>query len=139
MRQDVLEKHRHHTVSGVPGGAMTAGVKERIARDPEAMTAAVREKRARDQETRQQRQEEEEQRAGERQEEEDADDEDAHSPRPDIRARLIDSPEVIIDATYANRSQRTRVPTYKYQAGTKPEPRTPGRGRGRGGRGGGAD
>ena len=118
MRQPVLEKNPHNT---------------------EGEEAPAREKRPRGRDTRQKRQEEEEQQARERQEEEDADDEDAHSPRPDIRARIIDSPGVIIGTTYANRSQRTRAPTHKYQAGAKKEPRTPGRGRGRGGRGRGAN
>ena len=50
--------------------------------------------------------------------------------RPDIQARLRKAPGVIVAETWANRAQRTRVPTNIYQAGTKKEVKKPGRGRG---------
>ena len=108
---NVLERHRHHSVSGMPGGAQRAGARERAARY---------------QGTREQGQAVDEQRGGEWH-----DDEDATNPRRDIQARLIRSPEVIMAATWANRPQQTRAATDKYQAGTKTGPKTPGRGRGR--------
>ena len=51
--------------------------------------------------------------------------------RPDIQARLRKAPGIIVAETWANRAQRTRVPTNIYQAGTKKEVKKPGRGRGR--------
>ena len=50
--------------------------------------------------------------------------------RPDIQARLRRAPGVIVTETWANRAQRTRVPTDIYQAGTKKGAKKPGRGRG---------
>ena len=56
---------------------------------------------------------------------------EAAEDRPDIQARLKRAPGVIMETTWANRVQRTRVPRDVYQAGTKKEVKKPGRGRGR--------
>ena len=104
----MLERHRHRSVSGVPGsGAPRAGAREEAPRD-HGTGKQVQEG------------------DGERD-----DDEDATDSRPDIQARLRRAPEVIVADTWANRPQRTRAPTDKYQAGTKTGAKKPGRGRGR--------
>ena len=111
-QDDVLERHRHWSVSGVPGaGAQRAGAREEAPRYHS---------------TGEQVQEVDGERDGERD-----DDEDATDSRPDIQARLRRAPEVIVADTWANRPQRTRAPTDIYQAGTKTGVKKPGRGRGR--------
>ena len=113
-RQDnVLERHRHHSVHKVYYEQGT-GQGTLQARD-----------QARDA-------------TGARQDDERDDDQDAIDPRRDIQGRLRRASNVIIADTYANRPQRTRSTIDKYQAGTKTVTKRPGRGRGRG-RGGGGD
>ena len=109
---NVLERHRHHSVSGVPGdGAHRAGARDEAPRYYR---------------TGEQVQEVDGQRDGER-----YDDEDATDPRHDIQARLRRAPDVIMAGTWANRPQRTRSAIDKYQAGTKTVAKKPGRGQGR--------
>ena len=82
-RQDnMLERHRHHSVSGVPGdGARYYGTGEQEADD--------------------ERDDEEEATNDGRDDERD-DDQDANDPRHDIQARLRRSPNVIVADTWAN-------------------------------------
>ena len=105
-QDNVLERHRHWSVSGVPGeGAQRAGAREEAPRYYGT---------------------------GERVQEVDGGhDEDATDSRHNIQARLRRSPDVIVADTWANRPQRTRAPINKYQAGTKTGAKKPGRGRGR--------
>ena len=107
-----MERHCHHSVSGVPGdGVHRAGPREEAPRYYG---------------TGEQVQEVDGQRDGER-----YNDEDATDPRHDIQARLRRSPNVIVADTWANRPQRTRSAIDKYQAETKTATKKPGRGRGR--------
>ena len=55
---------------------------------------------------------------------------DADRDEGDIQASLRLSPHVIMADTWANRAQRTRIPTAKYQAGTETPTKKPGLGRG---------
>ena len=97
---DVLERHRHWSVSGVAGqGAQRAGSRDEVPRYYG---------------TGEQVQEVDGKRDGERD-----NDEDATDPRHDIQARLRRSTDVIVANTWANQPQRTRSAIDKYQAGTK--------------------
>ena len=122
-------EHRHWSVSGVPGtGAQRVGAREAAPRyyatrmqvqegdsehDEDATAAANEEGNS------------------EEGADDDQDGDTASESRPDIQARLMKAPGVIVEDTWANRPQRTRVPTNIYQAGTKREVKKPGRGQGR--------
>ena len=107
-QDDVLERHPHWSVSGVPGaGAQRAGARGEA---PRYHSAGMQVQEGDDEQD---------------------DDEDATDSRPDIQARLRRAPEVIVADTWANRPQRTRAPTDIYQGGTKTGVKKPGRGRGR--------
>ena len=126
-----MERHRHWSVSRVAGtGAQRAGPREAAPRYNDTWMQVQEGDREHDND-------------GETDTEADAEgnDEDgadadqggaaAAEARPDIQARLRKAPGVIMADTWANRAQRTRVPTDIYQAGTKKEVKKPGRGRGR--------
>ena len=84
-QDDVLERHRHRSVSGVPGaGAQRAGTREEAPRYHGTGKQMQEGDCERD------------------------DDEDATDARPDIQARLRRAPEVIVADTWANRPQRTK-------------------------------
>ena len=149
-RQDnVLERHRHWSTTGVKGsGALRAGARESRPQYDYARILRPRAGRRRDEQGIGGRQEEEgireevpdppdnDEEGGEAPEAEDEDEEqDADrsdvDPRYDIQARLRLSPNVIVADTWANRPQRTRTTIDKYQAGTRTPTKKPGRGRGR--------
>ena len=98
----MLERHRHWSVSGVPG----AGAREEA---PRYHSTGMQVQEGDDEQD---------------------NDEDATNSRPDIQARLRRAAEVIVADTWANRPQRNRAPTDIYQAGTKTWVKKPGRGRG---------
>ena len=129
-QDDVMERHRHWSVSGVSGtGALRAGVRETRPRYDNTRILEQEGSKERDDD-------------GDADKEPDAEGEDggeadadqggaeAAEDRPDIQARLKRAPGVIMEATWANRAQRTRVPRDVFQAGTKKEVKKPGRGRG---------
>ena len=130
-QDDVLEQHRHWSVSGVAGaGAQRAGAREAAPRynvtwrqgqegdgghdDDEDANAAANDEGK-----------------GEEGADDDQDGEAAAESRPDIQARLRRAPGVIVANTWAKRPQRTRAPTDIYQAGTEKRVKKPGRGRGK--------
>ena len=107
----MLERHRHHSVSGAPEdwaryygtGPQAPKVDEGRGRgQAEDATNAGDEGRGHDQ--------------------------DEQDPRHDIQVRLRRAPNVIAVDTWANRPQRSRSATVKFQAGTRT---TSKRGRGR--------
>ena len=127
-QEDMLERHRHWSVSGVAGaGAQRAGAREAAPRynftwrqgqegdggrdDDEDANAAANDEGK-----------------GEEGADDDQDGEAAAESRPDIQARLRRAPGVIVANTWANRPQRTRAPTKIYQAGTEKRVKKPGRG-----------
>ena len=130
-QDDVMERHRHWSVSGVSGtGALRAGVRETRPKydntkflekkggqlhDDDGVVEEVPELQDDD---------------GVMEEVPEAGGEDVED-RPDIQARLKRAPGVIVAETWANRPQRTRARTDIYQAGTRKEVKKPGRGRGR--------
>ena len=131
----MLERHRHHSVSGVPGdGARRAG-----ARDEGPRYYGTREQvqeadgeRDDDEDATNAKQDGERDDDGDatnaRRDDERDDDQDAIDLQHDIQARLRRSPDVIVADTWANRPQRTRSAINKYQAGTKTVTKKPGRG-----------
>ena len=129
-RQDnVLERHRHHSVHKVyygqgPGqGTLQARDRARDAGEDYGQGTGQGTPQARDQAR---------DATGAGQDDERDDDQDAIDPRRDIQARLRRASNVIIADTYANRPQRARSAIDKYQAGTKKVTKRLGRGRGRG-------
>ena len=96
----MLERHRHHSVTGLPGDwARYYGT------GPQA--PKVDERRG----------------GGQAKDATNAGDEgrghDEQDPRHDIQARLRRSPNVIVADTWANQPQRSRSAIVKYQAGTR--------------------
>ena len=143
----MLERHRHWSVSGVRGtGALRAGVRANRPQYDYARILRARGGRRQDEQGIGGRQEEDgireevpdppdnDEEEGEAPEAEGEDEEqdtdlDNGDPRYDIQARLRLSPNVILADTWANRPQRTRIPTAKYQAGTGTPTKKPGRDR----------
>ena len=130
-QDDVMERHRHWSVSGVAGtGAQRAGAREAVPRYNNTWMQVQEGDRERDND------DDANAAANDEGNGEDGADDDqvgeaAAESRPDIQARLRKAPGIIVAETWANRAQRTRVPTNIYQAGTKKEVKKPGRGRGR--------
>ena len=130
-QDDVMERHRHWSVSGLAGtGAQRVGAREAAPRYDE---------------TRMQLQDGGSERNDDGDADTDADAEDGadadqdgaaaaeggqvqEGARPDIQARLRRAPRVIVTETWANRAQRTRVPRDIFEAGTKKVVKRPGRG-----------
>ena len=134
-QDDVMERHRHWSVSGVAGaGAQRAGAREAAPRYDDTWMQVQEGGTERDDD-------------GDADTDADSDTEDGadadhdgaaaaeggqvqEGARPDIQARLMRAPGVIVAETWANRAQMTRVPRDIFQAGTKKEAKKPGRGRG---------
>ena len=107
----MLERHRHHSVSGAPGdGARYYGAGPQVPKVDEGRGGG---------------QAEDVTNAGD---EDRGHDQDEQDPRHDVQARLRRAPDVIVADTWANRSQCSRSATVKFQAGTRT---TSKRGRGR--------
>ena len=152
MKNDILERHRHHSVHEVyleqGTGQGTAGSRQGEESGDErdddqgANNPLAKQDDERDDEQDATATQDEERGDDERddtttQDDERDDDQDAIDPRRDIQARLRRASNVIIGDTYANRPQRARPAIDRYQAGAKNAIKRLGRGQGRGRRGGG--
>ena len=122
----MLERHRHWSVSGVPGtGAQRAGAREEVPRYHGTGEQVQEVDGGQDDER-----DDDEDATDARQDGKQDNDKDATEARPDMQASLRRSPEAIVDDTWANRPQRTRAPIDKYQAVTKTGAKKPGGGEG---------
>ena len=126
-QDDVMERHRHWSVSGVAGtGAQRAGSREAAPRYDDTWMQVQEGGMERDADG-----------DGSGEDGADADQDGAvaaggqvqQGARPDIQARLRTAPGLIVTETWANRAQRTRQPRDIFQAGTKKVVKKLGRGR----------